>query len=297
MKLNLKMIAIAAAMASLAGTSHAALTGTSNVNNGSMALVAYAQSTGNWYIRDLGYLINDFLPTGITTQAGDGGVSGDKTPAAGLTINSTGAGGATAKSNFADTAFSSWYTAQGANRGTDVLWMVGSYDQVSNSGAQSQRRLIVSSTNAAETFTNSNVDSFTGAGAFGGLSAFFGSATLSQTGDISLGASPLNVGGNGDFNAGVSFANVGSSQSLYYVVRSAYTGATTGAANVANPTAFGNTTGLATVNLSTNGELVYTLAGEPVASAVPVPAAVWLLGSGLMALGAAARRRRAAGQA
>ena len=297
MKLNLTMIAVAAAMASLSGTAQAALAGypaTTNIDNGSLALVAYAQSTKNWYIRDLGYTINSFLPTGITTQAGDGAVAGDKSPAAGLTINSTGAGGAIVKSNFADAAFSTWYNAQ-ANASTDVVWMVGAYDQTSSSSLQSQRRLVVTSTNAAETFLNSNVDSFTGSGAWGGLGAFFETATLSKTGAIADGASALNSGTNGDFNAGVGFTNVGSSQYLYYAVRGAYTGTSTGVAPV---TAFGNSTGPATFSLSSNGELVYSLAGTGVAPGeVPVPAAVWLLGSGLMALGAAARRRRAAAQA
>ena len=69
MKLKLKMIAIAAAMASLAGTAHADLTTGSTVNNGSFSLLVFNTVTRDWYIRDLGFLINSFLPSTITTTA------------------------------------------------------------------------------------------------------------------------------------------------------------------------------------------------------------------------------------
>jgi len=288
MKLNFKMMAIAAALASLAGASQAALTSGTTVNNGSMALVAYNTSNNNWYIRDLGYLLNSFLPTGVTTLAGDGSVAGSRTPAAGLTINSTGAGGATANANFADSSFSTWFTAQGATRQDDVVWMVGAYDQVSSSSTSNQRRMVVSSTNGSETSLNSNLDSFVSSSFFGGLQTSFGSATLSQTGLGSNGALAI---GDGSFQAGVSLGAVGSAQNLFYVVRSAYTGSST---NAATTTAFGNATGLATITLGADGEVVYSLAGPAEVSAVPVPAAAWLLGSGLLAMGASARRRRAA---
>jgi hypothetical protein len=43
--------------------------------------------------------------------------------------------------------------------------------------------------------------------------------------------------------------------------------------------------------LSTSGDLTYTIAGV---SAVPLPAAVWLLGSGLLGLAGIGRRKKAA---
>jgi len=45
------------------------------------------------------------------------------------------------------------------------------------------------------------------------------------------------------------------------------------------------------VTLASNGDLTYVAP-----SAVPVPAAAWLLGSGLLAMGGAIRRRKAAAQ-
>ena len=295
MKLNLKTIAIAAALASLAGVSQAALTSATTPNS-SLALVAYNTTNNNWYIRDLGYLLNSFLPTGVNTLPLDGGALGDKSPTAGLTINSTGAGGALVKSNFSDSAFGTWYTDQGVDRLTNVRWMVGAYDSTSAAAAPSgptQRRMVVSSTNAAETTLNSNLDSFSTTSFFGSLGTFFGTELPGEPTRLSKTGSSVLPKGDGSFQAGVTLGAVGTAQNLFYVVRSAYTGSGTSAATT---TAFGNATGLATITLGADGEVVYSLAGvtPPPPSEVPVPAAVWLLGSGLLAMGASARRRRAA---
>jgi hypothetical protein len=54
------------------------------------------------------------------------------------------------------------------------------------------------------------------------------------------------------------------------------------------PVQFKNATGVATWSLSATGDLVYTVPG---ASAVPLPAAIWLLGSGLLGLAGIGRRK------
>lgn len=54
------------------------------------------------------------------------------------------------------------------------------------------------------------------------------------------------------------------------------------------PVAFGNATGPATWSLSASGDLVYTVPGS---TAVPLPAAIWLLGSGLLGLAGVGRRK------
>jgi len=274
MKLKLKMVALATALASLAGGAQADLTlGGGTDNNGSFSLMAFNTVTFDWYIRDLGYLINDFMPSTVTTSVGDGSVVGNKTPVAGLLIDGS------VKSNFSDATFATWFAAQPAS---DVRWMVGAYDQVSNAGSTSQRRLIMSSKNPNEDFFNANLDSWVNSANYGGLSAFFNPGGLSKTGIGMAGQAVTGMNGGLDLDT---LGTVGDSQSLFYAVRSAFIGSSS---NLANVTAFGNTNGLATITLLANGELEYNV------SAVPLPPALWMMGAGLVAMGAMVRRRRAA---
>lgn len=274
MKLKLKMIAAAVAMVSAAGA-NAALVDAST-GNGSVSLIAFNQSTGDYYIRDLGFLLNDFLPSSITTRPGDGAVTGTRTPEAGLTLNGSNT------PNFSDASFSSWVGSQNT---ADIRWMVTGSDSTANSGAQSVRRALVSSINPAEVATNGNVDGYTAAS--GNLSVLFGSATLSMTGT----GAPDSFGTN--FSLGADgLASLNQSASLFYFARTTYTGSTT---VQSERTQYGNSAGFATITLESDGDVVYALA--PAVSAVPVPAAAWLLGSGLLGLGGIVRRRKAAAQA
>ncbi len=286
MKLKMKLVAVAAALASLAGVAHADLTAP-GVNNGSFALVAFNTVTRDWYIRDLGYLMNGFLPSGITTSVADGSAVGDKSPDTGLVIAGSLAAAAAAlpgntapvevQANFSDAAFATWFSAQPA---ADVRWMVGSYDFVSQSSTGSQRRLIMSSKDPAESFTNGNLDSFTASGNFGGLSSLFGTGTLSKTGSALAGQADTG------FNGGLTLDTlgmVGDSQSLFYAVRSTFTGSS---GNTPSPLSnFGG----ATITLEADGDLIYSTP-----AAVPLPPALWMMGAGLVAIGGMVRRRRAA---
>lgn len=280
MKFNLKMIAIASAMVSMAGAAQADLVGGTTNNNGSLVLTAFNVATRDWYMRDTGFLMNAFLPSSVTTLAGDGGVTGNKTPEAGLSLNKTNT------ASFADAAFGTWLSAQTVS---DVRWFVSAVDNVGTATASSTnfKRLITSSANLGETALNSNVDSFVSTANAGGLSAFFGTGTLSKTGAGAAGAWDNN------FNFGTdSLASIGGDAGLFYFSRLA---GTSGAS--ATGGAFENSMNKAVVTLAANGDFSYTLAAAEAPSEVPVPAAVWLLGSGLMALGGAARRRKAAAKA
>jgi hypothetical protein len=269
MKFNLKMIAVAAAMVSAAGAANAAL---ATGNNGSLALVAFNTVTNVWYIRDTGYLINSFLPSSVTTLSGDGAVTGDKTPAAGLTIDKT------VTASFGDSSFSGWLTGQTA---TDVRWFLSAVDN-DGSTASNRKRFLTSSANASETATNGNLDGYIADGNAGGLATVYASGT---NGALSSTGSGVPVAWANNFGlAADGLALLDQAASLFYFSRSTGTGSTTTAANA---TQFGNATGFATVKLVSNGDLTYQV------SAVPVPAAAWLFGSGLLAFGAFVRRRTA----
>jgi hypothetical protein len=64
----------------------------------------------------------------------------------------------------------------------------------------------------------------------------------------------------------------------------------------ANLTRFGNSENFATFSLATDGSVVYNLAAASV-GAIPLPAAFWMMGAGLLGMGSAARRRKAQAEA
>jgi hypothetical protein len=285
MKFNLKMIAVAAAMVSAAGASHAALTDQSSAttNNGSLALVAFNTVSRAFYIRDTGLLLNSFLPSSVTTLSGDGAVTGDKTPAAGLTLTKASAG----YSSFGDSNFSTWLSGQTQS---DVKWFFSGVDNSGTNAASSVKRFLTSSANSSQTATNGQLDNYIGSGNAGGIYSVYQSGSNGPSASTKVDGAP----GAWDTNFGLDatsayLASLGDSVGLFYFARSAGTGATTTAAAT---TQFGNATGYATVKLAANGDFTYALAGAPV-SAVPVPAAAWLFGSGLLSLGAFVRRRTA----
>ena len=272
MKLNLKMIAAAAALAA-AGSAHADLTGY-NTGNGSLSVYAFNTSTRAYYILDLGVLMNSFLPNSITTGSGDGGVTGTRTPEAGTSFSASGG-----------TSFTNWLEGQTTSF---VRWAVVGGDSLSNS-ATDLSRLITSSTAVNPTLSNGNLTNATGGSNLGNLAGLAGTFTGSTS---AINGAPGYMDSNGLVGAGT-LATLDSNVGLYYFTRTAATGAS---ATSANRTAYSNSLYPAVVSFSSTGDFTYSLASAEVA-AVPIPAAAWLLGTGLLAMGGAARRRKAAAQA
>lgn len=273
-KITLRLVAAAAALVA-ATSAHADLTGF-NTGNGSLTLYAYNTVTRAYYIRDTGMLLNDFLPSSVTTAAGDGGVTGTRTPEAGLTLNSS------TNASFADASFSSWLTGQTTS---DIRWALVAGDSLSTGGGV--QRLLSTSALANVVVSNGQVGNAVGGANIGnlpGLAGAFGLSTSATSG------APTWMTSNGGIGANT-LASLDQGVGLYYFARN--TGST---AVQSTTTRFGNTTGYAVVTLEADGDLTYVLAGEPVSS-VPVPAAAWLLGSGLLGLGGMVRRRKAAAQA
>jgi hypothetical protein len=286
MKLNLKMIAAAVALVT-AGGANAAFVAPNTANSGSsVAVLAFNTATRAYYIRDLGYVLNSFMPSSVTTLATDGtggaATTGDKSPSTGLTLDST-----TNPSTFADASFGTWLAGQTQ---TDIRWVTIATDSLS-AAANGVSRFISSSAVSVAGFTNGQVTNYVGGANGGGLATLFGAAGLSMSG--------TGLGVWADTNGGLganTLSTLGQASNLYYAARSAATGP---AGNAATVTQFGNAQNFAQVTLDASGNFSYVLAAEQggTPGAVPVPAAAWLLGSGIMALAGAARRKKAAAQA
>lgn len=275
MKFNLKTLAIAAALVA-AGSANAAFQSSAS---GTFAVLAFDTVTGDYYLRDTGFTLNTFLPNSGSsiTQANEvtGGATFDKTPAAGLVLDKT------TTTSFADASFSSWLTGK-----ANVKWTVIAADTSSNTTGNRRRLVAAIDENVTPTLvTNSAVN--TGTVATTGFNDVgFG---LSKTGVFNVGQLS-SANGNYINQTGLTTA-IGSEANLYYWTWSANS-ATSAAAN---QQIFSNINGLATVQLASNGDFTYT-ALAPV-SAVPLPAAAWLMGAGLVGLGGMIRRRKATAQA
>ncbi|MEI7464875.1 MAG: VPLPA-CTERM sorting domain-containing protein [Burkholderiales bacterium] len=272
MKFNLKLIAVAAAMVA-ASSAHADLANNSS-GNSSLALVAFNQTTGSYYVRDLGYTLNTFLPNSVTTTATDGGgsaVSGNKTPGSGLNIT------------WAAGTFSSWLTDQ--TSGT-IAWTVAAGDGLTAAGTSNLSRALVAATGGAPSNITNNVvrNAVSTSAGVSGLATQNndGTSWYDKTGATVIGTFTANNGFNG-------LNSLNTAANLYYYVTTAGTGASTTAANGST---FANSLYTATLTLASSGVLTYDL--QPAVSAVPLPAAAWLMGAGLVGLGGMVRRRKAA---
>lgn len=288
MKLNFKMIAVAAAMVATSAA-HADLV-TPGTGNSSLALVAFNTVTNAFYVRDLGYLLNQFLPSSITTTPGDatGGtattgtpITGDKTPEAGLLLNKS------TNTSFADAAFGTWLAGQ-TGGAANVRWTLSAGDTAGTSVTLNVKRLLLASSTPL-TVSNGTLDNAVNlANGIGALVGQTGPFTLSSTG-LPGSSVPASYLQNLILQPNT-LSTLDQASGLYYFTRSTGTGST---ATAAKETQFGNSVNMATVTLASNGDFTYALAPAAV-SAVPVPAAAWLMGSGLMALGGMFRRRKAA---
>lgn len=268
MRLQLKMIAAAAALA-IAGGANAAESPTSS-GNGSLILYAYNTATTGYYLRDLGVLLNSFLPSSILPVAGDNPAAGDKTPDAGLNIPFA-----------ADSTFSTWLGGA-----TSILWGIAAGDSL-NAGVNGVARLLFSSDGNPNP-SNGIVTNAVGGTLFGGTTNFTpASGSIAFASGVTVDIT--SAGGLGSAN----LTDLGSSASLYYYTRTVQGTAAT--ATLANETLFQNGTNVATLRLFNDGSVVYNLDGA--VAAVPLPAAAWLMGAGLMGLAGVARRRKTAKQA
>lgn len=303
MKLNMKMIAIAAAMVAT-GAANAAFTTSgqgSTTGNSTLAVLAWNAQNGSYYVRDTGYFLNNFLPNGgaLITGSNEAPVVFDKTPEAGLTITSSNSAansgaGSTLHGFGTDALFGTWVGGQAP--GANLRYTVIAADKLSGASDATDTFRQIFAINSTSTF---NTPSFgTIVNQSGNANGILLQGTAAQIAAASksgiLSANSLGAANGAFINQTGKTTALGANASLFYAAQDYSLGG-----NAADPAflqQFGNSAFSAVVNLSTAGDLTYTLAAAPV-SAVPVPAAAWLMGSGLMAIGGVIRRRKAAAKA
>jgi hypothetical protein len=176
------------------------------------------------------------------------------------------------------------------------------------SGATSTSSPVASNTKAPGkafgVFTSVNVPANVGGIQLGNFQSFLGGVQADTTTPIDgLGIKPLvGCGALCDFSSGVSYTTTGGTpaSSKYAIFGSPVDDRATaiGSSIALYGLTGNNTTGtvesyiLGSAKLSSNGTL--TLTGNSTTAPVPLPAAVWLFGSGLMGLVGVSRRRKAA---
>ena len=266
-----------------AGPAGAAIT-LGNAQGGSSLFLSVWDNTRQVsYTRNLGYTLNTFLPSGLTTLATDGSpygtpVTGDKTPAAGLSIVFP-----PGSSTLFETAFS------GSNP-ANLRWNVAAYDNLSNPAAGLSR--VITTASAAPQPTNAGIDNIV-TGGWNYLGALISdSPILTQDAVTTFDPNRPSYAGNANWGnnlngGGIESAATGltSTIAFYYLARSTEAGAGPDAATLLP---YGANGIAATWSLAADGTATYSLA------AVPLPASAWLFMAGVGAFAGLARRGKAA---
>jgi hypothetical protein len=285
---KLKLSAAAVAMA-IAGNANAALTVSDSVNgNGSLFLTVFDSVLGVGYVRDLGTTLQGFLSV----------ISWD--PAAGDLTS----GGGVLFSNAGDQLFADTFAGSSA---TNIQWNISASDASSTAGGvigtsdtpHVQRFLTTEqagkvTTGTALNVNNNQINNITlskivnFATAVNASCGFSGASCATDSSETGTAYYPGRAAVWGD-DFGTAIAAFDNTQSQLNPMDFFYlTHAGTSGTSQSLKFAAGNENGRGQWTLSATGGVQFA---APEVSAVPVPAAVWLLGSALVGLGTTARRR------
>lgn len=246
--------------------------------NGEFILTVWDEVRQISYVRQLEMFLNDFVPS---NKVGVGGGTGDATPETGLSLTFAG-----------DATFVSSFSASNPN---DIKWHVSAADVrllPGESQSTPDALVILSTSPTTSPSTTASVSGMSNAGQqwdlFVGQVNTTGCGTGTGTSCTTTDPSSPAFGAVFDTTA---FGLLGSTilgldTDAFFV----YTTGKAGSPAITKPTrtVFENSAGQGIFSLSADGTLTYNI------PAIPVPAAVWLLGSGLLGLVGVARRKQSA---
>jgi len=279
MKLSLKTLAATVALVLASSAAFAVVptvpvqpaagpTPLANTGDGGLIVSVFDQVRGVSLVQYLGLTYSQMLNGGTNA-----------TPEAGLTLNFG--------------TLQGYNAVFGASNVGDIQYTVSAADNTASSGSFFGKNLETTllsvgtiRNNTVSTATN-NANNFA-ASALNGPSGCNGvnPCTAASSADASY-AAPASGNWGATYGAGLSAAGTVDNALNFYSVSAANSSSGVTSAIV---TQYANSVGVAKWLLTSSGGLTYTLAG----TSVPLPAAVWLLVSGLMGLGTVSRRRAAA---
>lgn len=278
-----KVVQFAVATAAVIGATSVQAAPSAVVSSTSADLYLFVQNTATkqTFVEDTGIAINTLVPAGSVLPSGSTVVGGVITKA--LATNQTVAGN-TALANFIAAAGSNiQYTVEaGEDPGAATAGKCGSPGScitidANNSSAANNAQQTLSSVVNWLTGLETDSNTYTAAGLQVGGSIVLASSAGAWGNTLGGGAGSTNQYGNGPNSAGIA---VGTAENVY-----AYT--SNGGAGNAQSYSLGQAL------LASDGTL--TIEGSAgTTSAVPLPAGVWLIGSGLLGLAGIGRRRREA---
>jgi hypothetical protein len=303
-KFNLKTLAVAVALAAAGSQANAAIINAQS-GNSELMLYAWSDSLNRSYSRDLGIQMNDFLSSstqGVATggtvaplgSSNGGSLAFDPNAAVAISAGNVTTSGYSL--NFlADPLMLSWM-GNGTTLASDIKWGIAASDGTGTGTAI--RALSTCATAGCESVieggSNSSLNNYElPFDLYSGVHSLMGSHATGLNGS----AGGVNDGTGQDAKATMrenwqGYANftavtgVGQSMEFYWISPSS--GIATGKPRADR---YQNSLGQsATWTLNANGSLSYAVPG----AVVPVPAAVWLFGSGLVGLVGIARRKKSA---
>ena len=281
--MKMKLLVAAVALAA-AGQASAAIV-TSASGNGELFLSVYDAVAQKSYTRDLGITIDQFLSAGSIAP-----VSGSNFAFNPSATPAVGAGNVVSDGyhlTFGVDALLQSFMGNAGVLNSGITWGVGAMD-----GNGVHRYLTTTNATASTiaTLNNTQVKNFATSDVYllavnALTNAADSNGSITATPADGAAYVPANFSSNWSGNANFDMTALVGQDQNFFMLNTVGTKATTKVA----VTEYLNANGNAVWNLASNGTLTYNAP-----SAVPVPAAVWLLGSGLIGMVGVARRRKQA---